>query len=216
MSLSCDSAVSAAGAERSDWNRFSVNWLRVAALLVELRRDVFLPSAGWWCSASCSRNSTCSSSTASVTGRWTPPSERYVALVSHLTDPQTNEMLGNIPTPRPSVCSGVGDVAQLHPAVEIHGGEEQPPGGAEPDGPRQVVGVVLSFRAPSAWRSYSCALTFQGGLRPGEPAGVHQALPGVSEPNPQDGPGQRQERADGVQGGQGVRSAQPRRNDPER
>lgn len=69
------------------------------------------------------------------------------------------------------------------------------------------------FQATTFWGE--CSL-LQGVVRSGEPAHVHQALPGLFEPNCQDRSGQRQKRADGLQGGQSVRSAKPRRDDPER
>lgn len=62
-----------------------------------------------------------------------------------------------------SVCSGVGDVAQLHPAVEIHRREDQPAGRPEQNGPREMVSLrgfsrhkevlILSLNILMSWLS---------------------------------------------------------------
>lgn len=107
--------------------------------------------------------------------------------------------------------------------MEIHGREERLPAGPEQNRLRQMVSVKL-WSGPSAVgvgvgavvAMVSEALVLvQGAVCSGEPAHVHEAVPGVPEQNRADRSGQRQERPDGVQGGQSVLSAQPRRDDPE-
>lgn len=44
-----------------------------------------------------------------------------------------------------SLCLGVGNMAELHPAVEIHGREDQPSARAKQNGPRQMVGLTFRF-----------------------------------------------------------------------